>query len=186
MAIKGPDRQGQPRGEQTANWRGLDRGLGQVDQVATSVFEENSDDGAYVFWFAAEGDAEGFETVVLGVDVVCDEGRGRNAGGEKGSLVGLSWREGHGLEDELDALGAFGSGDGQPSECGTHGDVFVFHEAQDGGVEVESVVLIFNHYAGESDLHGPSSVVLCGEPVLGDRVYLDHEGCNFLEREPMK
>jgi hypothetical protein len=83
--------------------------LGEVDEVAASVFEENCDNGAYVFWFAAEGDAEGFEAVVLGMDVVGDEAGGGNAGGEEALLIGLSWREGRGLEDELDAFGAFGA-----------------------------------------------------------------------------
>jgi hypothetical protein len=45
----------------------LDHGLRQVDEVAASVFEENGDDGANVFWFAAEPDAEGFKAVVFGV-----------------------------------------------------------------------------------------------------------------------
>jgi len=130
------------------NGAGLDHRLGEVDEVAASVFEENGDNWAYVFWFAAEGDAEGFEAVVLGMDVVSDEASGRNAGGEAGFLIGLSWREGRGLEDELNAFGALGGGDGQPTECGTHRDVLIFYEAKDGGVEAESVVLVFNHHTG--------------------------------------
>ena len=47
----------------------LDHGLGQVDEVAASVFEENGDDRGY-FWFAAESDPESIEAVVLGMDVV--------------------------------------------------------------------------------------------------------------------
>ena len=54
----------------------------------------------------------GFEAVVLGMDVVSDEASGRNAGGEEGFLIGLGWREGRGLEDELNAFGAFRGGDG--------------------------------------------------------------------------
>jgi hypothetical protein len=74
---------------------------------------------------------------------------------------------------------ALGGGDGQPAECGTHGDVLIFYEAKDGGVEVEGVVLIFNHYAGEADLHG----VLLGDLVwrvgVEEQRTLDHEGCNY-------
>jgi len=124
--------------------------------------------GPMFFWFAAEGDAEGFEPVVLGMDVVGDEAGGGNAGGE-GLLIGLSWREGHGFEDELNAFGAFGGGDGQPAESGTHRDVLVFYEAEDGGVETQSAVLVLNHHAGEADLHG----VLLGDFVW--RVALKEE-----------
>jgi hypothetical protein len=89
---------------ESQNGAELDHGLGQVDEISASVFEENGDDGAYVFWFAAEGDAEGFEAVVLGMEIVSDEASGRNAGGEEGFLIGLSWREGHGFEDQLNAF----------------------------------------------------------------------------------
>jgi hypothetical protein len=127
--------------------------LSQIDKVSAGVFEKNRNDGADVLWFATERDAESFEAIVFGLDVVGDEGRGRNAGGEESFLKGLGWREGHRLEDELNPFGAFRRGNGQPAKGGTHGNVLVFHEAQDGGVEAKSVVLVFNHYAGESYLH---------------------------------
>jgi hypothetical protein len=132
----------------------LGHGLSQIDEVSAGVFEKNRNDGADVLWFASEGDAESFQAIVLGLNVIGDEGCGRNAGGEESFLKGLSWREGHGLEDELNPFGAFRSGNGQPTKGGTHGDVLVFHEAQNGGVEAESVILVFYHYAGEADLHG--------------------------------
>lgn len=127
MASKGPDRPRQPRGEQTGGE--LDRRLDQVDQVSASVFEENGDNGTYVFWFAAKDDPESFEAAVLGMDVGGDEGSGRNARGEKCFLIGLSWRETHGFEDKFDTFGAFGCGNGQPAEFRTHGNVLVFYEA---------------------------------------------------------
>src|ERR1700721_1570457 len=122
-------------GNESQSGTALEHWLSQVDEVSASVFEKHGDDGANVFWVAPEGDAESFQAVVLGLDVVGDEGCGRNARGEERLLKNLSWREGHGLEDQLDTFGAFRSRDGQPAKGGTHRDVLVFHEAQDGGVE---------------------------------------------------
>jgi hypothetical protein len=157
----------------------LDHGLCQVDEVAASVFEENGDDGANVFWFAAEPDAEGFEAVVFGVDVIDGERGDWNAGGEEGFLIGLSWREGHGFEDELDAIGTLGGGDGQPAECGTRRDVLVFYEAEDGGVETKSVSWFSTIMLARRICMGSSLVILHGELVLANGVHLDHEGCNY-------
>jgi hypothetical protein len=78
-----------------------------------------------IFWFAAESDPESIEAVVIGMDVVGDEASGRNTSGEEGFLIRLSWWEGRGFEDELDAFGAFRGGDGQPPEGWAHGNVLV-------------------------------------------------------------
>ena len=59
------------------------------------------------------------------------------------------------FEGEFDAFGAFRRGDGNPSEF-AHGYVFLGDKTQDLGVELQSVRLVFDDYAGQSDLHGDS------------------------------
>ena len=131
-----------------AGMMGSGGGLDEVDEIAASVFEEDARDGAHIFGFAAEDDAERFETGVFGGDVAGEEGGGRNASGEESFLVGLGGRKAHGLKDEFDAFGAFRGCDSEPAELGAHGDVVFFYKAEDGGVEAESVILIFDHDAG--------------------------------------
>lgn len=128
--------------------------LDEVDEVAAGVFEKDGSDGAHGFWFATKNDTERFQAGVFRGDVAGEEGRGGNSCGEESFLKGLRGWETHGLEDELDAFGAFGGCDSEPTEGWTHRDVLAFYEAEFGGVEAETGVLVFDHDAGKADLHG--------------------------------
>src|SRR6266568_5272151 len=78
---------------------------------------------------------------------------GWNASGKQGLLISLSRCETDRLQHELDAFRALRRRHGQITKL-THRYVLVFHEAQYGRIEAESVLLVVNHYAGQPDLHG--------------------------------
>ena len=60
----------------------LHRGLHQVDEVAASVFEENDDDRADAFWFAAKVTPRALRRLYSESNLIGDEGGGRNASRE--------------------------------------------------------------------------------------------------------
>jgi len=128
-------------------------GLNEVDEVPAGVLEDYDLDGPHVLGLAAELDSPGLEALDLGGDVLRDEGGGGDARFEQSLLVVAGRRKSQRLQNELDALDAVGRGHREPAIL-PHRDIRHLLEAEDGRVEPQSALLIFNRDADELDLHG--------------------------------
>lgn len=122
------------------------------DQVAAGVVEYG--EGA-PFGFGRRGredDAQFGHAFVLLLDVLDEEGCGRDALGIDEFLVGQGCWVDVWFEEQFQVVGSFWRDDGEPPVvAGWH--VLFDDEAQDLGVEGAGFGLVVDEYAGEFDLH---------------------------------
>lgn len=152
------------------------------DQVAACVVEHG--EGA-PFGFGGRGreyDAQFDHAIILFLDVLDEERRGRDALDVGGFLVGLGCRVDVWLEEQFQVVGSFRGDDGEPPVvAGWH--VLFDDEAQDLGVEGAGFDLVVDEYAGEFDLHWLASQFF-RLVVLDERYVLNSSTVKFdkLER----
>lgn len=122
------------------------------DEVAAGVVEYGEDAPLRFGWQGGEHHAQFGHAVVLGLDVVDEEGGRRDALGVERLLVRHGSRVDVWLKEQFQIVRSFRRDDGQPLVVASR-HVLLDYESQDFGVERAGFFLIVDEDAGEFDLH---------------------------------
>src|SRR4051812_42174936 len=126
--------------------------LRDLDQVAARVVEDGRRHRAHLEGFLGERDAHRPEPVELRPDVFDGERRERDAVVDEGLLERLRGRVTIGLEEQLRSVGLVPRRDRQPLGVAER-DLRLLLEAENTGIEVESLVLVIDEDARQVDPH---------------------------------
>ncbi|SPO54825.1 protein of unknown function [Pseudomonas sp. JV551A1] len=126
--------------------------LGDLDQVAAGVIEHCYGDGPHVGGRLGELHACRAQPGIFGLDVTHAERGGGDAVLLERGFVFPGGRVRIGFEQQLDAVGVVGRGQGQPAVA-AHGDIVLGLETEYVMVESQGFGLVVDEDAGDYDLH---------------------------------